>query len=53
MKYDRKNRVIYFSDVIKGTIEAYDTETQERSVIYRGLIAPKTISLMKGPGDVV
>lgn len=43
--FDKRNRVLYFTDTLNGQLESYDLKTMERNVIYRNLDNPKNLRI--------
>ena len=48
MVYDQKTKILYFTDVRKGTIESYAPATRRNNIIYSGLDSPSSVGVMYG-----
>ena len=43
--FDKRNRVLYFTDTLNRQLESYDLKTMKRNVIYRNLDNPKNLRI--------
>ena len=51
--FDRNNRVIYFTDVLRGQLESINVDSGERKTIYRGMKPVRKLSFTQTPNKGV